>query len=390
MGKHLLFIIPDLQSGGCERTVTYLSTKFASMTKTFLALFDTRNQKFRTDAELIDLDAKPVPSKIGKVLNVFKRARNIKKVIENNNIDVAYAFTAIAGRALYYSRAKCRKLVSCRGYSSIEAMHADYHKWVGGGCEIVFNARGMQDFYLEKYPGDAAMTHVVYSGCDIDLVNDRIKEPLPDEHKEFFDTHRVVTAVGILSGAKGHWDLIKSFEILKDTVPDAGLCIVGSRGAYEQQIHDMAGRSRYKDDILFTGFQSNPQKYVYNSEIFALSSINEGMPNVLIEAMVCGTPVVATDCLTGPREILCEDYKKLPQIRGYEILENGILTARFSGTPDFDLSHVGDEHRGYAAAMARLMNDGELKKKLAENGKKRSGDFSLQKQIDGHVGLLLK
>ena len=177
--------------------------------------------------------------------------------------------------------------------------------------------------------------------------------------------------------------------MLKEKILDAVLCIVGSRGAYEDQIHEMAEQSRFRRDILFAGFQSNPQKYVYNSEIFALSSINEGMPNVLIEAMVCGTPVVSTDCMTGPREILCDDYRNLDFSDAYTVLDNGILTARFSGNPDFDLSNKGKEHEGYAEAMAHLMCSEELKKKLSENGMKRSLSFSLQRQIDEHKKLLL-
>lgn len=56
--------------------------------------------------------------------------------------------------------------------------------------------------------------------------------------------------------------------------------------------------------VHFLGFQENPFKYLKKAKYFVLSSLNEGMPNVLLESLACETPVVAFDCLTGPREII--------------------------------------------------------------------------------------
>ena len=75
--------------------------------------------------------------------------------------------------------------------------------------------------------------------------------------------------------------------------------------------------------VHFLGFKNNPYKYLKNAKFSVLSSLNEGMPNVLLESLACSTPVIAFDCLTGPKEIIenrengilveNQDFKKLTE-----------------------------------------------------------------------------
>jgi N-acetylgalactosamine-N,N'-diacetylbacillosaminyl-diphospho-undecaprenol 4-alpha-N-acetylgalactosaminyltransferase len=59
-----------------------------------------------------------------------------------------------------------------------------------------------------------------------------------------------------------------------------------------------------EDKVHFLGYQNNPFKYLKKANFFVLSSLNEGLPNVILESLACGTPVVAFDCLSGPSEMI--------------------------------------------------------------------------------------
>ncbi len=112
----------------------------------------------------------------------------------------------------------------------------------------------------------------------------------------------VVVAVGRLDRAKNFPLLIEAFEQLRRQRP-ARLLIVGD-GEEKEALQERVLRSPCAEDIELVGHRDNPYPYMRAADLFVMSSSWEGFGNVLIEAMCLGTPIVATDCPHGPREIL--------------------------------------------------------------------------------------
>ena len=114
----------------------------------------------------------------------------------------------------------------------------------------------------------------------------------------------VILGVGRLTKQKNFRMLIEAFTILRKK-RHARLLILGE-GDQRAQLEEQAVGTGFGADIELAGFVSNPFAYMKRAAAFALSSDWEGLPTVLIEAMACGAPVVATDCESGPSEILLD------------------------------------------------------------------------------------
>ena len=112
----------------------------------------------------------------------------------------------------------------------------------------------------------------------------------------------VVLGIGRLTLAKNFSLLVESFSEVRQKV-EAKLIILGE-GPQRDSLADLISSLGLENDVLLPGFVDNPYPFIKQSALFVLSSRWEGLPTVLIEAVACGTPIVSTDCPSGPREIL--------------------------------------------------------------------------------------
>jgi glycosyltransferase involved in cell wall biosynthesis len=112
----------------------------------------------------------------------------------------------------------------------------------------------------------------------------------------------VILSVGRLAAQKDFITLIKAYARVRQTHPSR-LLILGD-GEERPLLESFIQQLGLQQDVCMPGFIANPYPFMMKASLFVLSSRWEGLPGVLIEAMYCGVPLIATDCPSGPREIL--------------------------------------------------------------------------------------
>lgn len=140
-----------------------------------------------------------------------------------------------------------------------------------------------------------------YNIVDDEISRARMNAPVHDKWLNQKDKP-VVIAAGSLVPWKGFGDLVVAMSIVVAQRP-ARLLILGD-GPEREELNRLVSNNGLSDVVRFVGNVENPLAYFSCSDVFVLSSYVEGLPNVLVEAMLCGCTPVATDCPTGPREVL--------------------------------------------------------------------------------------
>lgn len=204
--------------------------------------------------------------------------------------DPATGFELVAGRFQWFKKRSLRRLYGCS--TNVLA--------VSSGA-----ARSAEHFY-GLAPNSVKSQ---YNGVDIPAIRSAAKNPVDSlwwNAKSADDKTLVrLVSAGRLNYEKGFHLLIDAVAELQSTNSDVQfrLAILGE-GDHRAQLQNQIDAAGLTEQVRMPGFQDNTAAWYGSADIFALPSLFEGMPNVLLEAMACGTPVLSSRCPHGPHEIL--------------------------------------------------------------------------------------
>ena len=168
---------------------------------------------------------------------------------------------------------------------------------------IIAVSTGVADDLAQTAKLSRSAITAIYNPTLTTKITERARAPI--EHSWLVSpTVPVILGVGRLVPQKDFPTLLKAFAQVLEKLPSR-LIILG-KGRERAQLEMLASQLHITNEVSFAGFTPNPYAFMAQASVFVLSSAWEGLPNVLIEALVCGCPIVSTNCPSGPKEILSD------------------------------------------------------------------------------------
>jgi len=307
--RRVAIFTANMDGGGAERAMLKLAGGIADQGYDVdLVLSRAEGHYLREvpdSVRIVDLHARRVLSSIPGLVRYLRRERPSAMLTSMNYVNVV----GIWARTI--ARVDTRLIVNEQNALSLEAAHSPrlrhrlmprlirrFYPWADGVTSV---ARGTADDLVRAAGVSPDLIEVVHNPIVTTELRELVAEPL--DHPWFGPEEvPVVLGVGRLAPQKDFGTLIRAFARVVARRP-CRLMILGD-GPERASLEALVSEHGLMGSVDLPGWVSNPYAYMARAGVFVLSSRWEGLPSVLIEALFCQVPVVATDCLSGPREIL--------------------------------------------------------------------------------------
>ncbi len=352
--RKILFHINSLGKGGAERVLTVLAGYFAQdgYRVSIVTLWRAENEyEVPAGVKRVNLGDEKVSG--GRLALAVRRFTGLRGLIKKENPDIVISFCMKANFRSVFSMLGMRipLLVSVRSDPQIDyAPHKFLTKWMerkAAGC--VFQTKDAQAFFGERL---RKKSRIIWNPIDEKYLpenRESAKGALAgggaDRQERGGGAGDIcIITVGRITFEKNQLMLLKAFDRIKDKFPSARVRVYGEGigGDAWKEMDAYIRQNGIAHRVEFMGPSSSLEKEIVNAALFVLPSNYEGMSNALMEAMVMGLPVIATDCPCG-----------------------GCATLIKEGISGF-LVPTGDDE-ALAEAMERVLSDKKLAEKLSEN-----------------------
>lgn len=332
---HVALFVYSLDGGGAERVMANLACSFVKRgLKVDVVLIKAEGPylaQLPPEVNVVELKALRVAARVPHLVRYLQRERPTALLSSMHYAnEVALWAKRLSGVPTRVVVCEQNNLSRYARYTSRTAERWTplwtklFYPWADG---IVAASQGVAKDLGQVTGLPLERVRVIYNPVVTPDLAARAKEPV--EHPWFAPGEMpVVLGVGRLVGQKDFPTLIRAFAQVRQVRPSR-LMILGGNAGSRPVLKALVQELGLESDVAMPGFVDNPYAYMAQAAVFALSSRWEGFGNVIVEAMAVGTPVVSTDCESGPAEILDHGkYGLLVPVGDSQALAAAISTLR--------------------------------------------------------------
>lgn len=333
--KQVLIIVPSLQrGGGAERVAAMVGSGLNDENiEIHLITFYDFSPKYEFTGNYTSFNESNKNSFWVKAINQAKRAYKLNIYCRKHNIETAISFMAVANFSLCLSRFlfcnKCKIICSVRNNILQKSQLYQFltrYLYVFAD-KIVAISRGVEMLLRENFGLENVTT--IHNPIDIVHARQNAEKGLAEGHKAFLEDSFVFINIGRMTHQKGQTHLIRAFSSVAKDNQNVRLAILGD-GDLRDKLEKLIAECGLQDQVHLFGNQDNVFSFLKVADQFVFSSLWEGLGNVLLESLAVGTPVISTDCVAGPREIIAPELTAEEEVSYPYKGECGLLVEPFS------------------------------------------------------------